>query len=84
MAIKNTVSIGFLSTFLDSIGVFDCRLPGVITYLSIFLSLATIYSFDNIAQDKWTSPSPVDHSLYSPLVQTAKLPGPGQGLCEEL
>ena len=29
MAIENTVSIGFLSTFLDSIGVLDCRLPGV-------------------------------------------------------
>ena len=29
MAIENTVSFDFLSTFLDSIGVFDCRLPGV-------------------------------------------------------
>ena len=29
MAIKNTVYIDFLSTFLDSIGIFDCRLPGV-------------------------------------------------------
>ena len=29
MPIKNTVSNN-LSTFLDSIGVFDCRLPGVI------------------------------------------------------
>ena len=29
MAIENTVSIDFLSGFLDSIGVFDCRLPGV-------------------------------------------------------
>ena len=29
MAIENTVSIGFWSTFLDSIGVLDCRLPGV-------------------------------------------------------
>ena len=27
MTIKNTVSIDFLSMFLDSIGVFDCRLP---------------------------------------------------------
>ena len=26
---KNTVFIDFLSTFLDSIGVFDCRLPVV-------------------------------------------------------
>ena len=31
MAIKNTVSIDFYSMFLDSIGVFDCRLPGVNT-----------------------------------------------------
>ena len=28
---RNTVSIDFLSTFLDSIGVFDCSLPGVFT-----------------------------------------------------
>ena len=30
MAIENTVSIDLLSTFLDGIGVFDCRLPGVV------------------------------------------------------
>ena len=30
MTIKNFVSNGFLSTFLDSISVFDCRLSGVI------------------------------------------------------
>ena len=30
MTIENTVSIDFLSTFPYSIGVFDCRLPGVI------------------------------------------------------
>ena len=30
MAIENTVSIDFWSTFPDSIGVFDCRLPGVV------------------------------------------------------
>ena len=29
MAIENTVSIDFLSTFLDSFGVFDGRLSGV-------------------------------------------------------
>ena len=27
MAIENTVSIDFLSTFLNSIGISDCRLP---------------------------------------------------------
>ena len=30
MAIENFVSNDFWSTFLDSINVFDCRLPGVI------------------------------------------------------
>ena len=30
MAIEKTVSNDFLSTFVDSINVFDCRLPGVI------------------------------------------------------
>ena len=29
IAIENPISIDFWSTFLDSIGVFDCRLPGV-------------------------------------------------------
>ena len=29
MAIKNTVPINFWSTFLNSIGIFDCHLPGV-------------------------------------------------------
>ena len=29
MAIENTVLSIFLSTFVDSIGVFDCCLPGV-------------------------------------------------------
>ena len=29
MVIKNTVSIDFLSTFLDSIGVFDCSCPAI-------------------------------------------------------
>ena len=32
MAIENSVSNNFLSTFLDSIGIFDCRLPGVFLY----------------------------------------------------
>ena len=29
MAIKNSVSIDFFSTFLDSIDIFDCPLPGM-------------------------------------------------------
>ena len=29
MTIENSVSNDFFSTFLDSIDVFDCRLPGV-------------------------------------------------------
>ena len=34
MAIKNSVSNDFLSKFVDSMSVFDCRLSGVITDLS--------------------------------------------------
>ena len=30
MAIESSVSNNFLSKFLDSIGVFDCRLPSVV------------------------------------------------------
>ena len=30
MAIENSVSNDFLSTFVDSTNVFDCRLPGVV------------------------------------------------------
>ena len=30
MTMENSVSNDFLSTFIDSIDVFDCRLPGVI------------------------------------------------------
>ena len=29
MAIENSVSNDFLSLFVDSIDIFDCRLPGV-------------------------------------------------------
>ena len=41
MAIKNTVSIDFLSTFLDSIGVFDCRLPSV-TWVTTVIQTQTL------------------------------------------
>ena len=34
MAIENFVSNDFLSKFVDSIDVFDCRLPGVIAPFS--------------------------------------------------
>ena len=30
MAIKNSISNDFVSTFVDSIDVFDCRLPSVV------------------------------------------------------
>ena len=36
MAIKNSVSNNFWSTFLDSIGVFDCRLPVCISHVRIW------------------------------------------------
>ena len=43
MAIQNSVSNDFSSTFLDSIGVFDCRLPGVSQVdLNSFLALQGI------------------------------------------
>ena len=32
LAIENSVSYAFRSTFLDSIGAFDCRLPGVVNF----------------------------------------------------
>ena len=35
MAIENSVSTDFLSTFVDSIDVFDCSLPGVITHAKL-------------------------------------------------
>ena len=35
MAIKNFDSIDFLSTFIDSINVFDCHLPGVVVMYEI-------------------------------------------------
>ena len=38
MAIKNSVSNDFLSMSVDSIGVFDCCLPGVITVSKLFRS----------------------------------------------
>ena len=37
MAIENTVSIDFLSKFHDSIDVFDCRLPAVMTPLLLLV-----------------------------------------------
>ena len=40
MAIKNSVSNEFLSTFLDSIGVFDWGLPGV-WFIVLFISVHT-------------------------------------------
>ena len=52
MAIKNFVSNDFLSTFVDSINVFDCRLPGV----SIFVEKLAVFWHNrmNIYQLKYT------------------------------
>ena len=41
MTIENYVSIDFLSTFVDSINVFDCRLPYVIK-CTAFVSVRAI------------------------------------------
>ena len=35
MTIKNSVSSDFWSTYVDSINVYDCHLPGVITYTEL-------------------------------------------------
>ena len=40
MAIENSVSNDFLSTFVDSIDVFDCHLPGVITMVKYVLKIS--------------------------------------------
>ena len=34
MAIENSVSNDFLSTFVESINIFDCRLPSVLMAVS--------------------------------------------------
>ena len=38
-AIKISVSNDFLSTLVDSINIFDCRLPGMITPLTCYIKL---------------------------------------------
>ena len=43
IAIENIVSIDFLSTFFGSIGVFDCRLPGVNTVMLYILVWSIIF-----------------------------------------
>ena len=39
MAIENSVSKGFLSTFIDSIKVFNCCLSGVRNVLELYTNL---------------------------------------------
>ena len=43
MAIKNTVTIDFLSTFVDY--VFDCNLPGVLK-VKLILPIGTQYKYN--------------------------------------
>ena len=52
MAIENSVSNNFVSTFVDSINVFDCRLPSV----SIFVEKLAVFWHNrmNIYQLKYT------------------------------
>ena len=76
MAIKNTVSIDFLSTFLDSIGVFDCRLPGVKTWTK-HKSLSYNWSYKQATNyrttaSEWTTASQQSGNI--PL--TGKTPDP--------
>ena len=50
MAIENSVSNDFLSTLLDSIGIFDCRLPGVI--LLFFNNEINNHALENLIYSK--------------------------------
>ena len=52
MAIENTVSSDFLSTFVDSINVFDCHLTGVVNTTVLFMRKYELL---------WVSSSRVDH-----------------------
>ena len=49
MAIENTVSIDFLSMFLDSIGVFDCCLPSV-TWVTTLIQTQTLLHLQSILE----------------------------------
>ena len=44
MAIEKSVSNEFLFTFVDSINVFDCRLPGVIMSQSQYSNLNSFFA----------------------------------------
>ena len=46
MAIENSVSIDFLSTFVDIINVFDCRLSGVETKPQLKVSSERLLKID--------------------------------------
>ena len=56
MAIENSVSNEFLSMFVDSIYIFDCRLSGVImsqsqySNLNSFLASGDLSSVDNLCK----------------------------------
>ena len=57
MAIENSVSNDFLSTFLDSIGVFDCRLPDVLNHASSHQSWIAIAAYPVCSTTRYlTSP----------------------------
>ena len=43
MAMENSVSNDFLSTFVDGIDVFDCHLPGVLTGILIIACTTGLY-----------------------------------------
>ena len=53
MAIKNSVAKDFLSTFLYSIGVFDCFLPGVVNVLKFYIHFSLSILKLNVGYQGW-------------------------------
>ena len=51
MAIKNYVSKDFLSAFVDSINVFDCRLPVVVLVYICFVSVEILKSDEAVLNE---------------------------------
>ena len=54
MAIKISASNNFLSTFVDIINVFDCRLPGVRPFIMHFIIKYIGYTSHAVAQKNFT------------------------------
>ena len=53
MTIENSVSDDFLSTFVDSIDVLDCRLPGVIVLVALLVCVLAGMCASSFASVLW-------------------------------